>query len=136
MSAFQNQDELYKVIGGFFEKLSKDEKIGKKLIDSNLKVQFHYKDPDANIAIDLTGDEAKVICGSDDFQPDVQMTMKADTAHRFWFGKVNLVIALARREITAKGPVPKILKLLPVIKPSYKMYGPHLDDIGFQGLRH
>ena len=48
--------------------------------------------------------------------------MKADLAHKFWFGKVNLLTALTTRKIVAKGPIPKILKLLPTIQPLYKMY--------------
>jgi hypothetical protein len=47
-------------------------------------------------------------------------------AHRFWLGNVNLVIALARREMVAKGPIPKILKLLPIIKPAYVLYPQYL----------
>jgi hypothetical protein len=57
--------------------------------------------------------------------------MKADVAHKFWFGKVNLVAALARRQMIAKGPVPKILKLLPAIKPSYAIYPKYLEE-GFK----
>ena len=48
--------------------------------------------------------------------PDVEMTMKADIAHQFWHGKINLMAALARRQIIAKGPIPKILKLLPAVE--------------------
>lgn len=131
MATFQNADELYKVIGGFFGVLTNEPGISQKLLASKLKIQFNYKEPDSFIAIDMSGEAARVLCGTADFKPDVEMTMKADTAHKFWQGKVNLVIALARREITAKGPIPKILKLLPIIKPSYAMYGPYLQKIGF-----
>ena len=44
----------------------------------------------------------------------------------------NLVIALARREMVAKGPIPKILKLLPVIKPAYELYPKYLSEKGLQ----
>jgi len=57
--------------------------------------------------------------------------MKADIAHKFWFGKVNLTMALTRRQMVAKGPIPKILKLLPAIKPSYAMYPKYLDENGY-----
>jgi hypothetical protein len=59
------------------------------------------------------------------------MSMAADTAHKFWFGKVNLTIALTRKEIVAKGPIPKVLKLLPAIKPAYTMYPKYLDENGY-----
>ncbi|MBF0497796.1 MAG: hypothetical protein HQK58_14680 [Deltaproteobacteria bacterium] len=58
--------------------------------------------------------------------------MKAEIAHKFWYGKVNLTAALARRQMTAKGPIPKIMALLPAIKPAYAMYPKYLDDNGFQ----
>ena len=44
------------------------------------------------------------------------MTMDADTAHRFWLGKVNVTVALARGQMKAKGPVAKILKLVPLVE--------------------
>ena len=50
-------------------------------------------------------------------EPEVVMSMEADTAHRFWLGKVNVTVALARGQIKAKGPVAKILKLVPLTKP-------------------
>lgn len=132
MAAFKDTENLYRVLGGFFDVLGRDPEVGKKLLDSKLKIQFNYKEPEAVIAVDLSQGAVTVLCGPTDFKPDVEMSMKADTAHKFWQGNVNLVVALARREITAKGPIPKILKLLPIIKPAYQMYGPYLKDIGFQ----
>jgi hypothetical protein len=44
---------------------------------------------------------------------------------------VNLMAALTRKQMVAKGPIPKILKLLPAIKPSYAMYPKYLDDNGY-----
>jgi hypothetical protein len=60
--------------------------------------------------------------------------MKADTAHAFWHGKVNLVSALARKEIVAHGPIPKILKLLPAVEPLYKVYPSLLREKGYANL--
>jgi len=50
------------------------------------------------------------------------MTMGAETAHRFWLGEVNVTGALARHELTASGPVAKILKLVPTVKPVFPYY--------------
>lgn len=128
MSAFQNADQLKKVLGGFFECLAGDSQIGPKLLASKMVIKFNYREPDASITIDLTGDRAVFTFDDNEKQPTVEMGMKADTANRFWMGDVNLIIALARREITAKGPVPKILKLLPIIKPAYKLYPDYIKD--------
>jgi hypothetical protein len=62
------------------------------------------------------------------------MSMTADTAHQFWLGKVNLVAALTRGTMVAKGPVPAIMKLLPVITPAFKLYPGILKDKGFEGM--
>ena len=51
-------------------------------------------------------------------EPEVTMKMKADTAHRFWLGRVNVTMAIARRD-QAPGPVSKILKLVPLTKPVF-----------------
>jgi len=42
--------------------------------------------------------------------------------------------ALARRQIVAKGPIPKILKLLPAVEPMYQMYPNILHEIGRDDL--
>ncbi len=55
------------------------------------------------------------------------MTMEADTAHKFWLGKVNVTVALARGQMKAKGPVAKILKLVPLVKPVFPRYRAMLE---------
>ncbi len=62
------------------------------------------------------------------------MSMTADVAHKFWHGKVNLVTALTRRQVTAKGNVPKTLKLLPILKPAFKLYPNYLKERGLEHL--
>jgi len=130
MSVFQSADQLKDVLGGFFYVMADNPDIGPKLIASNLILKFNYREPDASITIDFSGDSMVLSFDDAEKKPTVEMGMKADTAHKFWQGKVNLVIALARREITAKGPIPKILKLLPIIKPSYKLYPDYVKDKG------
>ena len=56
--------------------------------------------------------------------------MDADTAHRFWLGKVNVTVALARGQMKAKGPVAKILKLVPLTKPIFPRYRAILEESG------
>ena len=66
-------------------------------------------------------------------EPEVVMTMEADTAHRFWLGKVNVTVALARGQMKAKGPVAKILKLVPLTKPVFPRYRALLEQDGTAG---
>jgi hypothetical protein len=62
------------------------------------------------------------------------MTMKADVAHAFWHGKVNLISALSKKDIIATGPIPKILKLLPAVQPLYKVYPDLLREKGYHAM--
>ncbi len=82
----------------------------------------------------LEGEDGRVDCGDTDLEPEVVMTMDADTAHRFWLGKVNVTVALARGQMKAKGPVAKILKLVPLTKPIFPRYRAMLEESGRQDL--
>jgi putative sterol carrier protein len=130
---FKDTKMLYEVLMEFYELLKNNPEIGPKLAQSNLCVQFRYKNPSAVITIDATGNDLMIIQGDFDGQPEVVLTMNADFAHAFWHGKANLVSALTRRQVKAKGNVPKTIKLLPILKPSYALYPKYLAD---KGLRH
>ncbi len=134
MGYFQSSDQLQEILGGFFNKLIEDPQVGPKLKASKLKLKFVYSDPDLSISADLSANPVEFKFNDDSFKPDVQMSMKADVAHRFWHGKVNLIAALTRREMVAKGPIPKILKLLPAIKPAYALYPEYLKSKGLENL--
>jgi putative sterol carrier protein len=81
------------------------------------------------------GEEAQVDLGETGMDPEVVMTMEADTAHRFWLGKVNVTVALARGQMRAKGPVAKILKLVPLVKPVFPRYRTMLEEAGRKDLQ-
>jgi putative sterol carrier protein len=72
----------------------------------------------------------QVDLGPSDLDPEVVMSMDSDTAHRFWLGKVNVTAAIARGQIKAKGPVAKILKLVPLVKPVFPRYEQMIKDAG------
>lgn len=130
-NAFADTDTLYRVLGGFFERLKADPQIGGPLKDSRLCVQFAYQNPTAVLTIDARGDEVKIYRGTEFAgQPEVTMTMSADFAHAFWHGRINLVSALTRRQVIARGNVPKTLRLLPILKPAYALYPNYLAEVG------
>ena len=130
MAYFKDAVEFQKIIGGFFDGLIIDTNIKPKLLESGLIIQFQYKDPALTITIDCTKDPVVLSYNDMEKKPIVEMSMSSDIAHKFWHGKVNLVMALTRRQMVAKGPIPKILKLLPVIKPAYALYPEYLKKIG------
>ena len=74
------------------------------------------------------GEEGQVDFGHSDLEPEIVMTMEADTAHKFWLGKINVTMALAKGQMKAKGPVAKILKLVPLVKPVFPRYQKMLEE--------
>ena len=140
MAVFKSSEQFYATVGDLMDRAKKDPKIGPKIAKSKLVLQFRYTDPEAMTTINAKGKPTQpdafvdVIHGECDLKPDVVMTMKADVAHAFWHGKVNLMAALSKKDIVAKGPIPKILKLLPVINPLYKIYPQLLKEKGYGDL--
>jgi hypothetical protein len=132
MSVFENSAEFEGMIAGFFNYVASDPEVGEKLLGSGIVIRFNYSDPEAVVLVDCSGDEVLVQTGDTESPAEVEMSMKAEVAHRFWFGKVNLTKALARREMTARGPIPKILKLLPAIRPAYDLYPQYLREQGYE----
>lgn len=131
MGLFESSEKFEEVLGGFFRHLADTPSIADKLLASKLIIRFSYTDPDVVLLVDCSGDKLDIRPGDTETKAEVDMSMSADIAHRFWFGKVNLMAALTRKQMVAKGPIPKILKLLPAIRPSYAMYPKYLDENGY-----
>ncbi len=131
MGLFKDSETFEKMLAGFFKLLADTPVIADKLLASNLIVRFRYSDPEVVIVVDCSGDRVDVRPGDRETKEIVEMSMSADIAHKFWFGKVNLMAALTRKQMIAKGPIPKILKLLPAIKPTYAMYPKYLEENGY-----
>ena len=135
MAYFKDAQEVYDTIGRLFAELADDEELAPKFQKANTIVQYQYRNPESQITVNLMeGGDGAVDCGETAMEPEVVMTMDADTAHRFWLGKVNVTVALARGQMKAKGPVAKILKLVPLVKPVFPRYRQQLADAGRQDL--
>ena|SRR5579883_3095544 len=131
MGYFANSDELSKVMQILWNRIKAHPEMSKKLLASKLTIQFRYRDPEGLLTIDCSdGQEIRVISGFTSIKPTVEMSMKADIAHEFWQGKVNVPLALMSGKIVSKGPTPKALALLPVIKPAYAFYPQVLQEAG------
>lgn len=131
MPYFDDGDEVYRYIGGLLTGLVGADELGAKLKRADTTVQFRYHDPEAVITFKLVeGEEVQVDLGDSDLEPEIVMTADADVAHLFWLGRVNVTVALARGQMKASGPVAKILKLVPLIKPVFPLYRELLEREG------
>ena len=135
MAYFKDAQEVYDVIGKLFVDIASDDELAPKFRKANTIVQYAYREPTSTITVRLQeGQPGDVDFGESEMEPEVTMAMAADTAHRFWLGQVNITVALARGQIKAKGPVAKILKLVPLTKPVFPRYQAELEAQGRDDL--
>ena len=131
MAEFKDAQDVYDTIGKLFVDIANDEELAPKFRKANTIVRYEYSDPESAITVRLQEDQpGDVDFGDSDMEPEVTMSMAADTGHRFWLGGVNVTVALARGEIKASGPVAKILKLVPLAKPVFPRYKAQLEEQG------
>ena len=138
MAYFRDSQECDEILGGFFRKMSegvagKDQvlvEIQRKLAEMGLIVKFVWREPVLSLTLDFTKDPFGVYANDETINPTATFTLTADNGHKFWHGQINLAKALTTKTIVARGPIPKILKLLPVIEPMYKRYPMYLKEIG------
>ena len=95
--------------------------MGPKLRAAGIVLQLNYSDPTASLTVKLQ-DPLEVIDGGQDENADVRLSMPADIANEYWRGEYNLAVGLAKGQVKAKGPVNKILKLVPITKPLFPIY--------------
>jgi len=135
LAYFKDAQEVYDTLGKLFRELAEDEELAVKFRKADTIVQYEYRDPDSTITLRLKEDEpGDVDFGDTEMEPEVVMSMEADTAHKFWLGGVNVPVAMTRGQIKAKGPVNKLLKLIPLTKPVYPRYRAMLEADGRQDL--
>lgn len=121
MSFFKDAAELDEYIGGVFRDAGDHPESGPKLRAAGIVMRVLYTDPEAEVTIAFR-DDYQVITGPSDVKPDITLLMRGDTADQFWRGDYNLAVGLAKGQVKAKGPVNKILKLVPLTKPLFPLY--------------
>lgn len=121
MGFYKDADEVYKYVGGVF-RAARDGDVGPKLATADIDMQIYYSDPEACLTIRMHSPNIEVEDGGDDPNADVKLFMPADIGDKYWRGEYNLAIGLAKGHVKAKGPVNKILRLVPLTKPMFPLY--------------
>ena len=119
MAVFANTEKMYEVLGDLFRKLMSDQEVLEKFIAAEITILFEIHDPPGQIWL---APEQGVVCGPLSLKPTITMSLSGDSCHKFWLKQLSMPVALATRKIKAKGPIPKVLKLLPLLNPAYEAY--------------
>ena len=125
---FESSKEFKEVMDKTFDMMSTDPDMGPKLRDAETPQRFEF--PDLDLVVNITyADE--VVDGqhlrwvwSDDvpWEPEVGMVMSSEVANRYFQGRENVPMAIARRRIKSSGNVKKALNLIPITKPVFAKY--------------
>ena len=130
---FKSPTEFREVIDRVFTIMSTDPQMGPALRDAETPQRFEF--PDVDMVVNITyaeGDGQNCLRWewSDDvaWEPEVGMVMDSDIANRYFQGKENVAMAIARRRIKTGGDVKAALALIPITKPLYEMYRDMVAD--------
>jgi hypothetical protein len=136
MAVFESTDDLYGIFTPYLERIVADPQIGPKFVAANTAFRVNYSDPSAVFAVDARQNPPAVLTGAAaaEHEVEVDLTMSADDGHRFWLGKLNIPVALARRKVKVDGPITKLLGILPALNPAFAMYRAYLTEIGHDSL--
>jgi hypothetical protein len=129
---YRSTQEFREVMDRIFTMMDTDPDMGPKLRDADVPQRFEFEDVDLvlNVRAARPGEDRNIVWEwSDDveWEPKVRMTMSSETANKYFQGKENVAIAIARRRIKAGGDVKAALSLIPVTKPIYGQYREVVD---------
>ncbi len=119
MGVFRDTEHMYEFLEDLWKYIVFESGLREKMQEYDVSYKYIITEPDGYLYIDkdnvITGDEANR-------KAVITMELSGDTIHKFWLKKLPLPVALATRKIKAKGPIPKVLKMLPALKPVYEKF--------------
>jgi hypothetical protein len=123
---FESAREFREVMDKIFAMMSEDPEMGPQLRDADVPQRFEFDDFDMVVNIRPgSQDEGNLYWEwSDDvdWEPRVKMAMSSETANKYFQGKENVALAIARRRIKTGGDVKAALSIIPITKPVYARY--------------
>ena len=131
-ASFDSPEEVREVIDEVFSMMDEDADMGPRLRDADVPQRFEFPDVDlvVNIRAARAGEDGNLHwewTDDVDWEPKVRMSMSSETANRYFQGKENVAIAIARRRIKAGGDVKAALSLIPITKPIYARYRDYVE---------
>jgi len=132
MRPFRGKDEFQKTFDRLFTALATDPEIGPKLAATKTPQRFVFEG--SGLVLNVTHADAKTakkgrhlmwVWGDRKrtWEPVVSMTMAPDVANRYFQGKENIPLAIARKIIVLEtGDLARVLDLLPIVAPFHRKW--------------
>ncbi len=132
MTAPESPAAFRAVLDRAFSIMDGDPEMGPRLRAADVPERFDFEDVGLVVNIRAArgrepGNLVWVWTDDIDWEPRVRMTMSADVAVRYFQGRENIPIAIARRRIRAGGDVRAALALIPITKPVFARFRAFLE---------
>src|SRR5262245_44567096 len=116
-----------------FTLMSEDSDMGPRLRDADVPQRFEFEDLDLvmNIRAGRPAEGTNLHwewTDEVDWSPRVRMKMFLQTANRYFQGRENVPLAIARRRIKTGGDIKAALELIPITRPVYERYRAIIAD--------
>jgi hypothetical protein len=130
---FKSAGEFREVMDRVFALMSDDPDMGPKLRDADVPQRWEFDDVDLVVNIRAaTDDEGGNLhwewSDDVDWKSKVQMKMSSETANKYFQGKENVPLAIAKRKIKTGGDMKAALALIPITKPVYPQFRALVED--------
>lgn len=136
--AYTNGDEITQVIRTMVDKIDQNPGSITSLAKSNMIIQINVPNLDYQFTMNMKsppeGKVIDVVIGPTDLSPDVTVTQKDDAFNKFWQGKLDPMMGMARGELKASGNLGKMVNVLPALSPVYELYVESLKSLGKNDL--
>lgn len=138
MPFYESTEQLQQVFESFWPRVLEMEDVYDKLVKSAIIVRFDIEQPEIHVTIDFKnpGPDGKVgtISFDSKVEPEIIVWSTSETTNKFWQGKLNTTIAMAKGEVKMQGSIAKALGLLSKIKPVFKVYPEVLREMGLYDM--
>ncbi len=119
MSLFKDTNHMNAFLEDLWKYIVFEAGLGEKMREYGVTYKYILSDPDGYLFVDpdnvITGEAANK-------DAVITMELSGDTVIQFWTKQLSLPVALATRKIKSKGPIPKVLKMMPALKPIYEIF--------------
>ena len=116
---------------GYFERLRANDDIRRGWLGLDALVQVRVQEPDVAVFIDTRGGrEMRVSPGVTAEQPDLTLTMSADSFHGIYAGQLNVFTAFADRRVRAEGNAALVMQTAWTLPAAIRIYREHCASAG------
>jgi hypothetical protein len=143
MARFRDRRELHEVMDKLFSLMARDPEVGPALRKAHAPHRISFTDFGTTVSV-RPADDKRAARGQllewkwdeDSWPVVVSLSMSSEVANRFFQGRENIPLAVARGNIVVgEGELPRSLELLPLLRPIFPRYVELLGNERYEHLR-